>query len=206
MDLDQRKKNRFIFLEKMYNEADGSDEPVFAMEQIGEHLSLNFAETNRIVNYLINENLIEPYGFGGTIKLTHQGIKEVEQALENPDKPTQHFLPINIVNIGTMTNSTLQQATHNSTINYYFNDEKIKELNNIIESIKNIQDTLNISIELHKELISEIETLEIQKTSPKPKIVIINESLKTIRNLLENVVGNAITPTIIGYIIKFFNN
>jgi hypothetical protein len=205
MDLDQRKKNRFIFLEKMYKEANGSENTIFTRDELRKDLSLDFDETDRIVNYLTNETLIEPYGMGGTIKLTHWGIKEVEQALENPDKPTEHFLPINIINIGTMSNSTLQQATQNSIINYHYNRENINELESIIEQLKIIQDTLNISVELHQELLSEIETLDIQKKSPKPKSIIINESLKTVRNLLENVVGNAITPTIIASITSFMN-
>lgn len=37
---------------------------------------------------------------GERIGLTHWGIKEVEAAFENPDKPTQTFLPINIIKIG----------------------------------------------------------------------------------------------------------
>lgn len=52
----------------------------------------------------------------------------------------------------------------------------------------------------------EIETLESQRKSPKPKNIIITESLKTIRSLLGNVAGNALTPVIIAQISNVLHN
>ena len=172
------------------------------MWEVGGELRFDEEEIRKIVDYLIDEGLLEARALGGVIGLTHWGIKEVEQALENPDKPTEHFLPINIITIGTMTNSTLQQGTNSSTINFHFDNGKINELDIIINSLKDIQNTLNISVDLHQELISEIQTLESQKQSPRPKSVIITESLKTIRTILENVAGNAMTPVIVEQITK----
>lgn len=164
-------------------------------------------EVEQIIYYLEGEFLVDRLTDGNIeIRIRHQGVKEVEQALENPDKPTDHFLPvksINIININTMIDSTLQQATHNSIVNNQYDTRKSNDLDQILESLKDVQDTLNLSIEIHKELISEIQTLEIQKQSPKPKAIIINESLKTIRSLLENVLGNAMTPSIISNISHF---
>jgi len=203
MDLKQKKKNRFLFLEKIYKDGKGSSNAVFSMWDIGRDLSITEDETSEIVDYLINENLLEPYGLGGTIHLSHWGIKEVEEAIEHPDKETEHFLPINIISIGTMTNSTLQQGTSHSSI--AFGGQQLIDLEDIIKSIKAISESLDISLELHKELYSELQTLEIQKESPKPKSIIIKESLKTIRSLMESVIGNAITPSIIGQINQFIN-
>lgn len=202
MDLKQKKTNRFLFLQLLYKDSNGDTGALFDMWEAGAELNLDQDETQRVVDYLIGENLIDSKALGGLIALTHWGIKEVEEALENPNKATEHFLPINIINIGAMHNSTLQQATTNSTINFHFDNGKIADLDRVINSLNSIQDTLNISIDLHKELISEIQTLEIQKQSPKPKNIIITESLKTIRSLLESVAGNAMTPTIIGQITQ----
>lgn len=200
--LEQKKKNRFLFLELLYKDSNGDIGAMFNMWEVGEELQIERNETRQIVDYLTGENLIESRALGGGIGLTHWGIKEVEEALENPDKPTEHFLPINIINIGSMTNSTLQQSTTNSTINFNLENHKIADLGEVINSLKDIQDTLNISVDIHKELISEIQTLESQIQSPRPKNIIISESLKTIKTVLESVAGNALTPIIVEQITR----
>lgn len=200
--LEQKKKNRFLFLELLYNDSNGDSGAMLNMWEIGEELKLDRSETRQIVDYLTGENLIEPIAIGGGICLTHYGIKEVEKAHENPNMPTEHFLPINIINIGTMTNSTLQQSTNNSTINFQLDAGKLQDIDALLTSINQIKDKLNLPINLYQELLSEIQTVQIQKQSPKPKSTIITESLKSMRTILENVVGNTMTPIIIEQITK----
>ena len=202
MSLEQKKKNRFLFLNCLYESSSGDTGAVFNMWEVGSELKLDRNETSQIVDYLIGENLIESRALGGGISLTHWGVKEVEQAIENPSKPTEHFLPLNIINIGTMTNSTLQQGTTNSTINFTYNTQTAVDIEKIVSQLNDIKDSLNLSNELQNELISELQTIEIQKNSSKPKSIIITESLKSIRTILESVAGNAMTPVIIDQISK----
>jgi hypothetical protein len=126
--------------------------------------------------------------------------------MENPEEPTEHFLPINVINIGTMTNSTLQQATSYSTINFQLNETKTADLDTILKSLNEIKDGLNISNELRGELLSEIQTLEIQRQSPKPKSSIIGEALKSVRTILESIAGSAMTPIIVGQITQLLGS
>lgn len=202
MDITQTKKNRYLFLELLYKESGGDTGLMFDMWAVGKKLSFDEDETQRIVKYLTGEHLVEPMALGGAISLTHWGIKEVEEVLENPDKATEHFLPINFINIGSMNNSTLQQATTHSIINFTIDNAKLNEIDSILSSLMSIQDNLVLSNELNQELISEIQTLEIQRKSPKPKDGIISESLKSIRTILENVTSNALTPIIVEQISK----
>lgn len=206
MALEQKKKNRFLFLEALYNDSNGDSGATFDMWEVGNELKFERDEISRIVDYLIGENLIESVALGGMISLTHWGIKEVEQVLENPDKPTEHFLPINVINIGTMANSTLQQATSHSIINFQLNETKTTALDTILKSLNDIKDSLNISKELRGELLSEIQTLEIQRQSPKPKGSIIGEALKSVRTILESVTGNAMTPIIVEQITQLLSS
>jgi hypothetical protein len=175
------------------------------MWEVGNELNLERAETSRIVDYLIGEHLIEPVALGGIIGLTHWGVKEVEEAHENPEKPTEHFLPINIINVGSMNNSTLQQGTNYSTINFQLDESKTIDLETIIKSLNSIQKSLNISTDLQKELISEIQTLESQRKSPRPKGIIISESLKSIKTILEGATSNIMVPIIIDQITKLLS-
>ena len=150
MSLEQKKKNRFLFLNYLYELSNGNTGAMFDMMEVGKELKLNSDETNRIVDYLIGEHLIEFRALGGIIGLTHWGIKEVEQAIENPSEPTEHFLPLNIINIGTMTNSTLQQGTTNSTINFTFNSQTDVDIENILSQLNEIKDSLSLSNELKR--------------------------------------------------------
>jgi hypothetical protein len=202
MSLEQKIKNRFLFLNCLYTESNGNTGAMFNMWEVGEELKLDHDETSQIVDYLIGEHLIESKALGGGISLTHWGVKEVEEAIGNPTRPTEHFLPFNVINIGTMNNSSLQQGTSNSSISFVFNEQTSIDLDKIISSLNQIKDSLQISNELKSELISELQTIEIQSKSAKPKNVIINESLKTIRTILESVTGNALTPLIIDQISK----
>lgn len=202
MSLEQKKKNRFLFLNCLYESSNGDTSAMFDMWEVGTELKLNSDETSQIVDYLIGEHLIESRALGGIIGLTHWGIKEVEQAIENPSKPTEHFLPLNIINIGTMNNSTLQQGTTNSTINFTYNAHTAVDIEQIVSQLNDLKDSLNLSNEHQSELLSELQTIEIQKKSSKPKSIIITESLKSIRTILESVVGNAMTPVIIDQISK----
>lgn len=203
MSIEQKKKNRFLFLKHLYDSSDGDTSITFDTRNIGKKLQLNYDETSQIVDYLIGEYLIESRALGiGLIGLTHWGIKEVEQAIENPSKPTEHFLPINFISIGTMKNSTLQQGTSNSTINFNYNTQTAVDIEKIVSQLNDIKDSLNLSNELQSELLSELETIEIQKKSSNPKSIIIAESLKSIRAILESITANALTPVIIDQITK----
>jgi len=205
MELNEKKRNRFLFLELLYKESNGNTSARFDMWEVGNELNLERAETSRIVDYLIGEHLIEPVALGGIIGLTHWGVKEVEEAHENPEKPTEHFLPINIINVGSMNNSTLQQGTNYSTINFQLDESKTIDLETIIKSLNSIQKSLNISTDLQKELISEIQTLESQRKSPRPKGIIISESLKSIKTILEGATSNIMVPIIIDQITKLLS-
>lgn len=215
MDINQKEKNRFLFLELIYKSSNGNTDVGFSVSDLGTELCLDQSETQNIVNYLLKERLVEY--LGTAICITHDGVKEIEYALKNPDKPTEHFLPINIINntmnIGNVSHSNLQQGTTNSTINSHFNINKISELDNIIKEIKNIQENLGLANHLQQELEADIQTLEIQRESPKPKNNIIKESLTSIRNILEGAAGNVIatiaTPVIaplVNTITHFINN
>lgn len=202
MSLEQKKKNRFLFLEKMYSESNGDTGAMFNMWEVGQELNIERENTRQIVDYLIGENLIEAVALGGGISLTHWGVKEVEQAMENPNEPTEHFLPINIINVETMTNSTIQQATSYSTVTNHFDNSKLNQLDDLINAVNNIKEKISLPSELFQELNSELQTLTIQKDSPKPKPAIITESLKSIRTIFENIAGNALTPVIVEQITK----
>jgi septation ring formation regulator EzrA len=102
-----------------------------------------------------------------------------------------------------MNNSAIQQGTSFSTQTINFTIDKTENLKKIIDEIKNIKEQITLDRLVFEELVSEIDTLKSQIKSPKPKSIIVTESLKTIRSILEGVAGNAASPLIIDMITNF---
>jgi hypothetical protein len=78
------KQKYFDFLNKVYEAFfEKLEEFGFNMWQLGEQLNYSRDETRIIVQYLKDEDLIKYVGSGGTISITHEGIKERERAIPN---------------------------------------------------------------------------------------------------------------------------
>ncbi len=118
MDVIELKKKRFLFLKKLHEVIDGDSDAHASMWDIGEFFKFDKEETRKITNYLFGENLVKAAGLGGAISITHEGIKEVEEAISKPKKATDHFPPaVNIIKIEKMVNSQIQQSTKESSQN-----------------------------------------------------------------------------------------
>jgi DNA-binding PadR family transcriptional regulator len=71
-------------------------------------------QLSQVAKYLEGEGLIRIQwlrGLPAYVSLTHKGLREIEDAIGKPDEPTQYFMSINVLNIGEMINSTVQQGT-----------------------------------------------------------------------------------------------
>ena len=196
--LKMKQKRRIAFLNKLYDLSDGSiSNPINGAEiavQIG--LSDDGNLLTDIAKYLENEDLIKVAawirGFPASVQLTHSGLKEIEVALGNPDKPTEHFMPVNILHVENMIGSNIQQGSVNSNQSLSFNNEVKPELAEFLNKLKREIPNLGLDEESFQELQAEINTAEAQLTSPKPKVSILSECLRSIQRVLEATTGSAI--------------
>jgi hypothetical protein len=101
-----------------------------------------------------------------------------------PQPLTQYNTAIFQGNVGQ---AQVQQATQHSTQSIKSVD--VDKLARLVESFKNDIAKINVSQEIQNELLSEIGTLEAQAKSPRPKHIIVKESLSTIRRILEGAGG-----------------
>jgi hypothetical protein len=77
--LEERQKNRWLLLRKIHEIAEGgSEKDSINVYRVGEQLGWNLAETEATFDYLHGEGLLQGVTVGGGIKITHQGIQEVE--------------------------------------------------------------------------------------------------------------------------------
>jgi len=105
-------------------------------------------------------------------------------------------------NIGTMTNSQIQQHTVTSTqalTNSGMDFEGIKKL---IDLIEQKSEDIEMDKETEVEFLADLQTIKSQLSSTKPKLSIINEGLSSLRNILEGTTGSLIATGIVAEIIK----
>jgi hypothetical protein len=86
--------------------------------------------------------------------------------------------------IGSVTGSVIQQGSHNTATVNYQND--VRE---VVEEIRSVLNATKLTPEAKEELRAEVETVGAQMKSPKPKHVIIRESLVSARHILEHAFG-----------------
>ena len=95
LSLDEKRKNRFLLLRKLYEMTDGVPEQhVIDIREVGEELGMDGNVALETFEYLKGEGLTKWMAIGGFGTITHWGVKEVEDALG--ERPTAHF-PANIV-------------------------------------------------------------------------------------------------------------
>jgi len=163
------------------------------MWDVGNELGMSSDETVSAVDYLVGEGLATHRAIGGAIAMTHQGVVEVERSLSAPEAPTQYFPPVvNILHVQNMIGSQIQQGTHHSTQTQTVASSDIEAIKNLVEKLKAGLSSIPLNGDQKNEADAEIQTVEAQLKSSKPKINILRESLKTLRNLIEGLAGNAL--------------
>jgi hypothetical protein len=138
--LQERQKNRWLMLQKVYEIAEGLCEThIINMYEVGSQLGWTREMTESAFDYLQGEGLLKIMSFGGGITLTHQGVKEVEEAAANPEKPTLHFPPHIINNIygANIAGDKVMRDKIGTQIN------NSTELTQVVQDIKDLLDRLS---------------------------------------------------------------
>jgi hypothetical protein len=189
-ELEAIKRKRFEYLHLLYKTAQGRYDVLVHTWELGGEIGLTRDETERVVDYLRNERLIRTLTFD-KVAITHQGVLQIEQALSQPDKPTDYFPPVNIINVQQMVNSQIQQGTYQSTQTADFSQDDLEEVTNFVNSLKGQLSEFGLVPEKEVEAQAEIASVEAQLKSPRPKSSIIKECLLSLRSILEGMAGNA---------------
>lgn len=201
--IDKIRKQRFQFIHQLWQITGGDQSKRVLVRQVSEPLCLNDDEARVIIQYLNGEGLLEitTHGFNvpsyldASLYIKHKGVAEVEQALLKPESPTDHFPArvVNYINIGTMTNSNIAQASSHASQAITISPDTKQEILEAINMIKKFLDEQKLQQGQRDELRSDISTIESQINSPKPKIGILSESLSSAKNILESVSTIAVT-------------
>jgi hypothetical protein len=137
--VDEKRRQRLQFLHELYRLTKGSESVIVDMRNVGATYNFDDDTTISITQYLEGEGLLKFVALGGIIGITHRGIVEVEEAITNEDKPTEHFPParsVNIIQIHQMSNSQIQQNSSYSSQSYSLDAKNIQTLKDIIQELK----------------------------------------------------------------------
>ena len=198
--LEELRKERFQFLHRLYEKTGGDQHKVIDMWELGRQLGFDKDKTGKIHQYLLGEYLIETASLGGTIRVTHYGVIEVEEALSRPEEPTEFFPPVNIINIHHMQNSQIQQGVINSTQSQSMDLKLASDIQGFIESLEAKLQDLYLDRTDMAEIEADINTVKAQLSSSRLKKGIVAECLGSIKRMLEgaggSVVAQQLTPLI----------
>jgi hypothetical protein len=203
-ELRERKRNRFAFLRRVYELSGGSQSKFLEALEIGNELQLSVNELHDILDYLEEEYLIKVSGVHGddrAFRILHAGIVEIEAALDKPEQPTDHFPPFNVMFVGSMVNSQIQQGVDSGTQNLEVDSKGIASISDLVDSLLSNLTQIGASGEKLDDLKSQLDTIQAQLKSPRPTKIILKESLKSIRSIVEGLAANVLTSKYLPMII-----
>lgn len=191
-------RKRFAFLKALYDRAKGSTACEEDMWELGRDVGLDRDETDRVVQYLDGEGLLEEGGsLGGGISLSHKGVVEIEQAVREPRKPTEHFPAGMSIVIERMINSQIVQGSPGAQQHGDWSSNDIGAALSWIRQVHEALPNLRLDAETRAEVDAEIATAELQAKSPKPKAGIIAQVGRSLRSILEGTAGSMVAAKLL---------
>ena len=190
--LEERRANRLRFMHRLYELTQGNrDKPVMPAAMAID-LALPEDEIDVTVQYLEGEGLVEQFTYA-YIRITHAGVRQIEEALSNPQVATEYFPPaINVIVAESISGTTIQQGTAASTQVVVAPAESLASLRDFIAALDARAASLKLSDDQATELRSEMATLRAQLDSTRPKASIMREALLSIRSILESAAGSGV--------------
>jgi hypothetical protein len=92
--------------------------------------------------------------------------------------------------IHQMTQSQIQQGTTDS-VQVVLQRPDAHVVQRLVSDIREHLGSFSLPTEVNAEIEADLKTVEAQNASPKPRLPIMRESLRSIRSILENAVGGA---------------
>ncbi|MCG3142526.1 MAG: hypothetical protein HDKAJFGB_03995 [Anaerolineae bacterium] len=203
--LNEQKILRFNVLVYAEDKSKNNRRAIILREQVSQELGVAPDDLISTLQYLEGEGLIEFSVGVDSFTITHLGVLEVEEALTNPQQPTEHFLPVSevrneIIIYGNVVGSQLNQQSPGSSQSIASQFHESQEIENLLIQLERSLDALNLKETEDLEARSEIATLRAQIQSPRPKRSIVSEGLASLRSILEGAAGSGLASAAIAHL------
>jgi hypothetical protein len=176
--MEEKDRQRFSFMNALYHKTDGNYLQGVDPFDLGGRIGLSRTEVEGVVDYLTKEDLVE-WSSLGHISITHSGVREVEDALRHPDRSTDHFPSVNILSVGTMIGSQIQQGTIGSSQEAASMLDK-QQILELLARVKDASQHLSLQGDDQSEFDAEVVTAETQLRSSRTKWDIVRSSISRI--------------------------
>lgn len=131
-----------------------------------------------------------------TLKLEEEGILGEDFSFTKDEIEKAHTASQNINNFfGEVKQANLQQGNKEAVQVVSIEIDK-KQIQTFLKEVKKKLDSVKMDKDEKKELLSDIQSVEVQTKSPKPKDSIIKEGLLSIKSILEKA-GGAIVANLL---------
>lgn len=198
MDIEKRRADRLRVMKAIFDTSNGSEtEVVRVVPQLQQSLSMSEQELIDACNFLIGEHLIDASIKADDliigVQITHRGIKEMEESLRAPSRPTEHFpAAVSVIEIhGDVIGSAVQGGSPGAQQEVTSGDLNLNAVRDFLREFDAKVEDLGLTGLAAAELKAEIDTVRAQLDSPKPKRHVILESLRSVRSILEITSGTA---------------
>lgn len=136
-EIREKQRLRIQILEAIYGGAKGNTDAWFDRKDLAAHFGMEFRRFSAEIDYLVRERLLGLHGMAVT--LTHDGIREVEEMHTRPDESTQHFLAMNILNVGSMVDSQINQASPSASQTTSLTPSPIDQAEQIVTAVERME-------------------------------------------------------------------
>lgn len=142
-----------------------------------------------------------------TFRLEADGIVGEGMSFSKEEKEKAQSITYNIKNyIQGAVQSQIQIESVASTQNFVVTQFELSRLKEVIQALRDSEGEIDLEENAKAELAAEIQTLEAQAASPKPKTSIIRESLLSVKSILEGAAGSLVASGLLNQIGKLFGS
>jgi len=205
IDLVKRQADRLRLMKAIFEAADGVESELVRVAPIQQELGFSNRELEDSCDYLIGERLIISLGKVAeapahvAVQLTHRGVMEMEQSIVAPNKPTQHFPPaISIFHVGgNIIGSAIQSGSPGAQQDVSVGNINLGSVRDFLDQLEKLAPQIDLPAEDSRQLAAEIATIRAQVDSPRPKKHVVQESLHSVRVILEGAGGNMVATRLL---------
>jgi len=194
--LQTKKILRAKYLNALYDGVDGNSRGRVRCDEIRTKLGMTRDEMDPVLEYLKQEGLLEFAGLNGVIAITHPGVVEVEQSREAPSQPTEHFPAQNII-YGNVINSQIAQGSPHSVQSGSFTFANKSDVAEFIRQLKSAAPELGLNADALQELGADLDALQSQVQSNRPKFGIVKECFGSLRRILEGATAKIVADPLL---------
>jgi hypothetical protein len=187
MSLEEERQQRIEFMRRLKDEIDGSSAWSVDPRIIGHRMGLHGWDTSAIVNQLVEAALVEEV-YGEEVRLTDAGRREVEQSQsvstdsQMAPKISMHFsgnaYGVQAGTVGSNQYVAVNLVSERATIQAF------------LTALRQELDELPISAEERDIVTSDIDTVEAQLRSPKPRNAVLREAVSSLREVVLGAAGS----------------